>query len=308
MARSNAYRKYQITINNPNDHGYSHQVIKSTLNEFSGCQYWCLCDEVGEQGTPHTHLYVAFKNAVEFNTMVRRFYGAHIEGAKGSHAENRDYIRKEGKWLDDAKRETNLTETFEESGELPEETRKVESQSAEIFAMLESGADNEEIIRKFPTWMKYIKSLDVMRQTLVEKQQSEVFRNLDVSYIWGKTGAGKTRGVLEKHGYKNVYRVTNYDHPFDGYKGQPVILFDEFRSDLPIKDMLKYLEGYPLMLPCRYQDRAACYTTVYVISNIPFMQQYPNVQQNEPETWNAFRRRFNAGIFEFGEDLSDLPF
>lgn len=308
MARNTAYRKYQITINNPEKHGYSHSVLKRTLNEFSGCLYWCMCDEIGEQGTLHTHLYAAFKNGVEFTTMQRRFFGAHIEGAKGSHAENRDYIRKEGKWLDDAKHETNLTETFEESGELPAESKKAESQSEAILAMLEAGADNEEIIRQFPTWMKHIKSLDAMRQTIVEKQQSKVYRHLDASYIWGKTGAGKTRSIMEKYGYEKVFRVTNYAHPFDGYKGQDVILFDEFRSDLPIKDMLKYLEGYPLMLPCRYQDRAACYTKVYVVSNIPFHQQYPNIQVNEPETWAAFCRRFNVGIFEFGEDLSNLPF
>jgi hypothetical protein len=175
--------------------------------------------------------------------------------------------------------------------------------------MLDAGADNEAIIRAYPTWMKNIKSLDAMRQTLAENAQSEVFRHLEVWYIYGKTEVGKTRSVMEKYGYKNVFRVTNYAHPFDGYKGQDVILFDEFRSDLPIKDMLKYLEGYPLMLPCRYQDRAACYTKVYVVSNIPFSQQYPNVQQNEPETWAAFRRRFNTGgIVHMGEDLSDLPF
>ena len=52
MARSAAYRKYQLTFNNPADHGFSHEVIKSTLSGFPGCVYWCLCDEIGEQQTP----------------------------------------------------------------------------------------------------------------------------------------------------------------------------------------------------------------------------------------------------------------
>ena len=56
------------------------------------------------------------------------------------------------------------------------------------------------------------------------------------------------------------------------------MLFEEFRSSLPIQDMLKYLEGYPLMLPCRYNNKAACYTKVFLISNIPLASQYPNVQ------------------------------
>lgn len=44
-------------------------------------------------------------------------------------------------------------------------------------------------------------------------------------------------GVLESNGYSDVYRVTDYIHPFDGYNCQPVICFDEFRSSLKIKDM-----------------------------------------------------------------------
>lgn len=309
MARSAAYRKYQLTFNNPIDHGFTHEVIKTTLNGFSGCVYWCLCDEIGEQQTPHTHLYVAFRNAVEFSTMQQRFYGAHIESAKGSHRENRDYIRKDGKWRDTAKHETNLPDTFEESGELPPESDKHQKQSERILELIESGASNAEILRECPTALNHLRNIDAARQTLIEEENRTKYRELTVTYLWGKTGVGKTRSVLEKYGYENVYRVTNYAHPFDSYRGQPVILFDEFRSDLPTKDMLKYLDGYPLMLPCRYGDKVACFTVVYVVSNIPIAQQYPNVQQDEPETWRAFLRRFESGgVFELCDEDGDMPF
>ena len=309
MARNAAYRKYQLTFNNPLEHGFPHEVIKTTLTDFSNCVYWCMCDEIGEQQTPHTHLYVAFKNAVEFSAIHQHFYGAHIESAKGTHRENRDYIRKEGKWRDDAKHETNLPDTFEEWGELPPESDKRESQSAQVLAMLDEGADNETIVRAFPTWMKNIRSLDTMRQTLLEGRYRKEFRKLSVWYLWGKTGVGKTRTVMERYGYKNVYRVTNYTHPFDSYRGEPVLMFEEFRGDLPTKDMLKYLDGYPLMLPCRYGDKVACFTSVFLVSNIPIAQQYPNVQNDEPETWRAFLRRFESGgVFELLPDCGDMPF
>lgn len=116
MARSAAYRKYQITINNPVDKGFSHATIKDILSGLTGCLYWCMCDEIGQQGTLHTHVYAAFKNAVMFQTMQQRFYGAHIEDARGTHRENRDYIRKEGKHRETDKADTNLPDTFEESG------------------------------------------------------------------------------------------------------------------------------------------------------------------------------------------------
>lgn len=308
MPRTKSYRKYQLTINHPVEHGFSHEVIKNTLSSFSNITYWCMCDEIGDEGTPHTHLYFASPNAIEWLAVQQRFSGAHIEAANGSHRENRDYIRKEGKWRNDPKHETNLPDTFEESGELPPEVDKRQKQSEAVLAMIENGAGNAEIIREYPSQMTHLKSIDATRQTLLAEQYRNVRRELNVYYIWGETGVGKTRYVMDKYGYENVFRVTNYAHPFDGYNCESVILFDEFRSDLPIKDMLKYLDIYPLHLPCRYGDKVACFTTAYVVSNIPMEKQYPNIQLDEPRTWKAWLRRFNGGIFEMPPESADMPF
>lgn len=301
-------RKYHLTFNNPLDHGFTHEIIKTTLASFPGMQYWCMCDEIGEQGTPHTHLYLYSPNAILFSTLQQRFMGAHIEAAKGSHRENRDYIRKEGRWLDDAKHETNLPETFEESGALPIERDKRKLVSSEILSLIQSGSSNAEILVQYPSAMNRLQHIEAARQTLLEECYSNQWRDLEVTYLWGKTGVGKTRSIMEKYGYSRVYRVTNYDHPFDDYKGQDVILFEEFRSSLPIQDMLKYLDGYPLMLPCRYSNKAACFTKVYLVSNIPLSAQYPNVQVSEPETYRAFCRRINQGDYELLPDTGDEPF
>lgn len=163
-------RKYQLTFNNPAQHGFTHTVIKTTLASFPGIQYWCMCDEVGEQGTPHTHLYLYSPNAILFSTLHQRFMGAHIEPARGSHRENRDYIRKEGRWLDDAKRETNLPDTFEESGDLPPERDKRESVSSEILEMVRNGASNAEILTQYPSAMNRLQHIETARQTLLEER------------------------------------------------------------------------------------------------------------------------------------------
>ncbi len=293
MPRTQAARKYQLTINNPTDHGFTREVLRNTLAGLKSCVYWCMCDEMGEQGTLHTHLYLAFRNAAEFTMIQERFYGAHIEVARGSHHENRDYIRKEGKWQDDAKHETNLPDTFEESGELPPEPERNQKQAEAIMEMVANGATNAEILREYPTAMTRLSHIEQARQTLIEDKYRDEWRTLTVTYLHGDTGTGKTRSVMERYGYRNVYRVTNYTHPFDNYKGERVILFEEFRSSLPIADMLKYLDGYPFMLPCRYADKVACFDTVYIISNIPLERQYPGVQYNEPETYKAFLRRIH---------------
>ncbi len=303
MAREKAYRKYQLTFNNPQEHGFTHTVLRERISTMVGCIYWCMADEIGENGTYHTHLYLAFRNPVMFGTLQQRFYGAHIEGAQGSHQQNRDYIRKEGKWLDDAKHDTQVPETFEESGELPDERSARKKQSEVIFEMITAGATNAEILREYPSAMNSLQHIDNARQILAEEKHRDGFRPLKITYVWGKTGVGKTRSIMERYGYTNVYRVTNYAHPFDGYQGQLVILFDEFRSSLPFSDMLVYLEGYPTKLPARFRDKEACYEVVYVVSNIPMVEQYPHIQQKEPESWQAWLRRFDAVY----EQVADMP-
>ena len=77
-------RKYQLTINNPIEHGFTHEQIKKNLETIKTV-YWCMCDEIGlEEQTPHTHIFLCSKNAIMFSTIQKRFYGAHIELVRGS--------------------------------------------------------------------------------------------------------------------------------------------------------------------------------------------------------------------------------
>ena len=136
-----------------------------------------------------------------------------------------------------------------------------------------------------------------------DKQFAETWRDLEVTYIFGPTGAGKTRSVMDAYGYANCYRVTDYKHPFDTYDGQDVIIFEEFRSSLKQGDMLNYLDGYPLLLPCRYFNRQACYTKVFIITNIPPTDQYFNIDQASRE---AFFRRIKMVVEHGGNGVRNV--
>lgn len=304
MARTKASRRFQLTLNNPEKHDWSHDYIKNAIGTFAGLEYWCMCDEVGAEGTPHTHIFVVFRNAVEFKSLQKPFYGAHIEAAHGSNGENYDYIRKQGKWEQDEKKETNKPETFEEYGELPPDRAQGKKETAEIYEMIKDGASDFEILEAYPNAMNKLDKVSRTRQTILYEKYKNVFRELEVTYIWGAAGVGKTRSVMDKYGYENVYKVTDYMHPFDGYVSEDVLLLDEFRSNLPISDMLNFLDGYPLALPSRYANKHACYTKVYIISNIPLTAQYPNIQAEQPTTWDALKRRIHH-VYEMLSDMVD---
>lgn len=296
-------RKWQITINNPAEKGYTHDKIKEILGQFNSVLYWCIADEVSESGTYHTHIYLVASNAIRFSTMKNRFDGAHFEIARGTSAQNRDYVFKLGKWIADKKRETSLADTHAEWGAIPVERQGARNDLADLYDMVKQGMDNYEILETTPEHMLSIDKIERARQVVRENEYRTIFRELNVTYIWGKPGSGKTRSVMEKYGYEHVYRVVNYKHPFDGYRGQEVICFEEFRGNLEIGEMLNFLDGYPLELPCRYANKIACYKTVYLISNIPLDAQYGGIQYSEPATWQAFLRRIHK-VIEYRPDGS----
>jgi len=55
--------------------------------------------------------------------------------------------------------------------------------------------------------------------------------------------------------------------------------------------LLQILDGYPLRLPARYFDKFACFTKVFILSNIPLNEQYPNQDRG---TFDSLKRRITA--------------
>ena len=295
MAKDTQRHAYQITINHPAEKGLTHEKIKELLiKNFPTIQYYCIADEIGEQGTYHTHLYVHFSSRVRFSKVKKYFEKAHIETSAGTAQQNRDYIRKKGKWADSDKAETSVPDTFEEWGEMPA-SRGVDNDMQELYRLVSEGYSDGEILAYNHDYIRHIDTIAKVRKTLlIDKYKGKRRLDLKVHYISGATGTGKTRGVLDKEGDANVYRVTDYDHPFDSYSMQPVLCLDEFRSSIKMTLMLDLLDIYPLELPARYSNRFACFEAVYIVSNWALEDQYSEVQDSHPTTWQAFLRRIHT--------------
>ena len=292
-------RKWLLTINNPADHGYSQAAIIERLENFASILYWCMCDEIGSEGTYHTHLYIAFKTPRMHLVIENAFPGAHRDIVRGASQQNRDYILKDGeKYNKQPDGSYDYTDTFREWGELPRERQGKGKDVERIYNMLKDGATNNEIVEAVPSAMLSLEKVNQTRSMLRDSDYAHKWRELEVTYVFGSTGVGKTRSVMDRYGYDNCYRVTDYKHPFDTYDGQDVIIFEEFRGNLRHGDMLNYLDGYPLLLPCRYFNRQACYTKVFIITNVEPDGQYIGVDMASRE---AFFRRIHT-VHEFDYD------
>lgn len=292
-------RKHLLTINNPLESGFDHDKIKMTLATMKPVVYYCMSDEIAPTtGTPHTHVYVHCKTPVRFSTIQNKFPNCHIDPARGTAEQNRNYVFKLGeKYENTEKEDSRIDGTQEEWGELPKENQGKKPEMAFLLDLIQTGMSDYEIITNYSDYLFDTDKLARVRLILKQEEFKEKWRNLDIKYIWGKTGTGKTRGVMEKYGYSNVFRVTDYTHPFDTYQGEDVIIFEEFNSSLKLTDMNNYLDGYPCKLPCRYSDKVACFNIVYILSNTELELQYPDIKEHKFQTWRAFMRRINKVIW-----------
>lgn len=306
-------RKWQVTINNPLEHGFDHEKIKAALHQFKGLLYFCFCDEEGDEcKTRHTHVFFVLRNPCTAERVNKLFPNFHRERMNGTCADNRAYILKDGEkfnkqpdgsyhYTDSSGKDhdgINFSDTFEEEGEMPQEHQGKSKDADKIVDMLKNGASNIEIVDAVSSAYKELDKIERVRSMYRDAEFASSWRDMEVTYMFGKTGSGKTRSVMDKYGYSNCYRVTDYKHPFDTYDGQDVLIFEEFRGGLKHGDMLNYLDGYPLLLPCRYFNRQACFTRVFILTNIPPDSQYLNVDMESRE---AFFRRIHK-VIEFGEN------
>lgn len=304
-------RKWNLTINNPVDHGFPHDVIRELLMGIKNIKYWCMCDEIGlKTQTYHTHIFIYRDTAISFEYIKKLFPSAFIKRCNGTALENRAYICKDGaKFVENGKVETNLPDTFEEYGECPEERQGKRTDLLTLYNLIKEGKSDFEIIEENPSYMQRLNVVNQVRETIKYDQfKNKVRANMHVEYWQGDSGTGKTSGIYNKHGFENVYRITDSRNPWDGYAGQDVVVFEEFHSEFELSKMLIWLDIYPLQLPCRYNNKTACYTQVYFTSNKPLKDQYRIFQKDEPEMFNAFIRRIHTvKIFKNGQAPQTIP-
>lgn len=114
----------------------------------------------------------------------------------------------------------------------------------------------------------------------------------NITWIWGKTGVGKTRWAFDEH--QSVY-VKDGTMWWDGYMQQEAIVIDDFDGKWPVRDLLRLLDRYP------YQGQVK---GGYVQINSPYIYI---TSDRKPEgywdrkIWTQMDRRINR-VVHLGDD------
>ena len=293
-------RDWCFTVNNPVQ---SEQEFLEYLKTVSDLRYAVFQRErAPERGTEHYQGYFEFTQPKWFTTikkcLSKKTIGvdAHIEQRRAKRTQARLYCMDE---------ETRISPTYYEYGEFIEDGERTDL--TDIMRDIENDISFYDLSKKHGNrFIRVMKWAKEYRQAYLENKYKRQFRKMQVNYIYGSAGCGKTSYVFSKHGYDDVYRTTNYEFGWiDDYNGEKILFLDEFRSSFKISEILDYLDGQPIRIHGRHFNRVACYDTVYIVSNIPLTEQYTKIQQSEPATWAAFLRRITA-VYNF--DISkEMP-
>lgn len=257
---------------------YDKATLEAKLGNYT---YIGQLEEGSKTGYRHWHVLIEQKSPIRFSTLKKKFPIGRLETRRGTVAEALAYVTKE---------ETSLGVTIQNGLIEADEKTSKPSRLEQLHARVLAGESVNQILLDDPKAWFYGRNLERLANAYA-METSKKLRNVEAVYIWGKTGVGKTRSLWETYG-KSMYRVSDYSHPWDSYKGEKILVLDEFYStNIPFNFLLNVLDRYPLDLPARYANKQANWEKVYLVSNVPLESQYADIQRFNPNGWEALTRR-----------------
>lgn len=212
--------------------------------------------EVGENGTPHLQGYTEFKTGVRFSAIKKLLPNAHIAPRyRKSTALQASRYCKKGIQSHDEWTRLGVEGPNYGVGAIVVEYGKISmpqgyrSDIATATQMIDEGARMRDVALANPeTFVKYHKGLQAYQAITLPKRDQKP----RVRVFHGSTGSGKTKAAFD------IFRATGQpyyvwspgqDKWFDGYEGETQVLFDEFRGQLPMGEMLGLLDRYEIRVP-----------------------------------------------------------
>lgn len=232
-------RSYCLTINN-----YEESDIVRLKELKLKVRYLIYGKEVSSSGTPHLQIYIYFENAVKFSTLKKKFPTAHIEVARGSPEQNREYCSKEA--------------DFEEIGELPKQGAR--SDIDEVREILNSGGNMRDVV-------PIARSVQSIRMAEIQLKYFEKKRDWKplVKWYWGEPGTGKSHLAFNE--LKDPYVCMAKSKWWEGYDGHEHVIIDDMRASFAsFEELLRILDRYPYRVECKGGSRQLLAKTIIITS------------------------------------------
>lgn len=115
---------------------------------------------------------------------------------------------------------------------------------------------------------------------------------MEVYYIYGNPGTGKTRFVKTLVDPTKAYYVNYYnDFSFIDYADKHILILDEFMGQFNLGFMNKLLSGDKVKSKCFKAFRPIQFDKIFIISNRDYLELYKNEQ--DTTLYNTFVKSLN---------------
>lgn len=276
-------RRWCFTINNDETNGDQLLQTFSAPNLPNGVRYVVWQQERGELGTLHLQGFIEFTANWRMRRVVDLLGGhAHVEIARGSAQQNRDYCTKE---------QSRVKGPFE-FGQIAENGGGKGKPLQQATQMINEGKSLKQVAAALPeVYVRNGRGLRELKNALAKK----TLRKVKVICIIGGTGIGKTWWVYNNNhwGIDEIYKPLygNSGMWWDHYEGEKVLFLDEFKAQIPLQKLLQILDIYPFQSEVKGSSISAAWETVVICSNSPPDSWYPNMRDRSPDEYMALRRR-----------------
>lgn len=183
------------------------------------------------------------------------------------------------------------------------EQLNTQQQLEDIIRLIENGTIREFNYTNYISPEMYIKNKDKIKSAF-EYRRDKVYngnRNLEVIFIQGAPGAGKT--TYAKHLAKQLnysFFVSASDNDLlDGYKGQDCIILDDLRGgSIKLTDLLKLLDNNTdSSTRSRFHNKVLTECKLIIITTVVNMDSfYKSVFNSSNEPVSQFKRRISTLI------------
>lgn len=254
--------------------------LKTYLCHFESLSYAIATLETAPStGHKHIHIYCQFKNCIALTKA--NTYGAHVDKCRGSAQQNIDYIKK--------------TKEPDKKGEIIWEYGSPRFKGGitikEVKEMSQDERSNLPI-----AFFKTVEKLNMMDN--IHIQTECIFKKVEVRFIWGKSGMGKT--YLAQEWFKQLgakqFDIVRFTNGFWNGASDTCdfAFYDDFRdNDLPAVEFIMFID-YAIK---NLNIKGGCIKNNYKYIVITSIQDPYNLFGKEFEEAKQWLRRMK--VFEF---------
>lgn len=269
--------------------GFSVDKLKADLGEWTPiCKYAFIIhdeckDNNGNLKEPHIHLLMQFWNPQPTDSILAHFGKLFGEGVTVQCLEKCKrwtsavaYLTHENKPEKHQYSRDKVVASYDFNEDADEgKNANKDLRLSEIMGLIDREEMREYNITEYVSideHHKYKRAIEDALAYVYSRKAKEVNRHMDVMYISGPAGSGKTtfaKWYCEQQ--KMSYTVSSSSNdPMQDYKGQDVLILDDFRpSEWKMTDFLKLLDNHTTSsVRSRYQNKYMCYCKCIIITSV----------------------------------------